>query len=96
MARKKSQYHYISGLYNIVKKNGKKGSLSTSFICSADKETNPSGIPTMGFMVKSCRKYAEKKGGQYVDGSFFIMSIIKLTKEQYDALNDTNEPEDKA
>ena len=94
MAKKKTKYHYISGLYNIEKEEGKKESNSASFLCKTDENDNPSGIPTMGYMTKCCRKHAEESGCKYVDGSFFILSIIELTKEQYDALQSTDEPED--
>jgi hypothetical protein len=94
MAKEKTQYHYISGIYSIIKSSGRKESNSTSFICCTNTNNNPSGIPTMGYMTKSCRKYAESKGVKYVEGSFFIVSIIELNKEQYDALSNTEELEE--
>lgn len=94
MAKKKARYHYISGMYNITKDGEKKETNSTSFVCATNENDNPSGIPTMGYMTKCCRKHAEKSGYEYVEGSFFILSIIELTKEQYDALQSTDEPED--
>lgn len=86
----KRQYHYISALYNIVE-NGEKKTMSTTFMCSTD-ESNPSGIPTMGFMVGNARKWAIDHNVEYVENSFYIISIIKLTKAQFDQLNDNEEP----
>ncbi len=91
---KKERYHYVSCMYGIIKKDGAKATNSTSFLCSTEENETPAGIPTMGFMIKRCRKHAESCGDQYIDGSFFILSIIELTREQYAALNDTDEPED--
>lgn len=94
MSKKKTQYYYVAGLYNVDKGNGELGTLNTSFMCTTESDINPSGISTQGRMLASVKKYAQSKGYTYIDGTFIIMSIIKLTKEQFDALNDLKEPED--
>lgn len=91
MARKE-KYYYIAGMYN-VEKGDKVATVSTSCFCVTNDD-NPSGIPTMGYLVKSAKKFAKSKGEKYIEGSFYIVSIIKLTKEQYEQLTDNTELED--
>ena len=92
MAKKK--YHYLSALYNTVDKDGERKTSSMSFFCVSEDDKNPSGIPTMGFMLKKVHENCEKRGCTYEEGSFYIVSIIKLSKAQYDNLNDETIPED--
>lgn len=89
MAKKK--YYYIAALYNIIE-NGEKKTMSTSYFCTTDDENNPSGIPTMGFMVARSKRWAKEHNVEYVEDSFYIISIIKLTKAQFEQLNDKAEP----
>ena len=87
----KKQYYYIAAMYNAMAGEQMK-TLSTTFTCVTDPATNPSGIPTMGYMVANRKKYAKGKGYEYVEDSFYIISIIKLTKAQYEQLIDKEEP----
>ncbi len=92
---KKIQYHYIATQHNFIKENGELGTSSMSVLCKSEDDKNHGGIPTMGYLIKEARKSTEAKGWKFVEESLFIISIIKLTKEQYVALNDKTEPEDK-
>ena len=48
----------------------------------------------MGYMVKKARLSALARGEVYVEGSFCVLSLIKLTEAQYNALGDHTESED--
>lgn len=87
----KNQYYYIAALYNAMYGDQMK-TLSTTYSCVSDPATNPSGIPSLGCMVANSRKYAKDKGYEYVEDSFYIISLIKLTKAQYEQLIDKEEP----
>ena len=87
----KKQYYYIAAMYNAMDGDQMK-TMSTTYSCVTDPATNPSGIPTLGYMVANCRKYAKSKGYEYVEDSFYIISLIKLTKAQYEQLIDKEEP----
>ena len=87
----KNQYYYIAAMYNVMD-GGQMKTLSTTYSCVTDPATNPSGIPTMGYMVANSRKYAKSKGYEYVEDSFYIISLIKLTKAQYEQLQKKEEP----
>lgn len=89
----KNQYYYIAAMYNVMD-GGQMKTLSTTYSCVTDPATNPSGIPTMGYMVANSRKYAKSKGYEYVEDSFYIISLIKLTKAQYEQLQKKEEPKE--
>lgn len=85
----KRQYHYLVVFYK-VEVDGKTEWNSASYLCSTC-ETNPSGIPTKGYMINRAKKDAERQGGKYIDGSLYLSSMMKLTKAQYDAMLDEEE-----
>ena len=81
---KKRQYHYIVVFYKTEIDNVLSWDAST-YLCSQD-ETNPAGIPTMGYLIRHAKEDAKRRGGKYVDGSLYISNLMKLTKAQYENL----------
>ena len=75
--------------YKEEKDNNVEWNVST-FLCSQD-ETNPAGIPTMGYLINSVKRSAEKHGGKYVEDTLYIQCLMKLTKAQYENLVNRDE-----
>lgn len=92
---KKTLYYYLTANYGILIDGKRQTNLWTA-LCSSDSERNPSGIPSMGYIIKSARDFCQKEGYEFIEGSVSVISIIKLTKSQFDALNNTKEPADEA
>lgn len=90
---KKTLYYYLSVEYEVLV-GGKRMFNRMNIFADSNSERNPSGIPTMGKIIKVTRDFCNKDGYEYVNGSVTILSMIKLTKAQFDALNDTKEPAD--
>lgn len=86
---KKRQYHYIVVFYKMEKDNVAEWDAST-YLCSQD-ETNPAGIPTMGYLIRHAKEDCERRGGKYVDDSLYISNLMKLTKAQYENLVNRDE-----
>lgn len=77
--------------YNSIHKDGVEKTGIMIFTC---KTTDEAGIPTKGYITKASRNAAEKAGNKFVEGSVVVVSIMKLTKAQYDNLMDETEPEE--
>ena len=73
---------------------GNQSSTNMSFLAATTKEECPAGIPSMGIMVAEAKKECKKDGFVYVKDSLYVISIIKLTKAQFDALSDEEEPQE--
>ena len=82
----RNTYCYIAGADNAIK-GGLKVNNYTGIFYKADKERNPSGIPTMGTMEGLCRRAAVGHGSKYIEGTFVILNIMRLTKSQYERLH---------
>ena len=85
----KRQYYYIVVFYKVEKDNTVEWNAST-YLCSTN-ETNPAGIPTMGYLIRHAKDDAERHGGKYVDESLYISNLMKLTKAQFDNLSNKDE-----
>ena len=81
----RNTYCYIAGTYNAIK-GGLKVNNYTGVCYKADMESNPSGIPTMGTMEGLCRRVAARLGSKYIEGTFVILNVMRLTKRQYERL----------
>lgn len=90
--KKKRQYYYIVVFYKVAKAETVEWNAST-YLCSTN-ETNPAGIPTNGYLIQHAKADAERHGGVYVENTLYISSMMKLTKAQYDALMDEEEPKE--
>lgn len=90
----KKQYHYISVFYGYENEKGENATATLAVFCSSETQDSKGGIPTMGYLIKVAKDNCEQKGQKYKEGSLFIVSIVKLTKSQYDALNDRTEPKE--
>ena len=85
----KRQYHYIVVFYKVEKDNTFEWNAST-YLCSTN-DTNPAGIPTMGYLIRHAKDDAERQGGKYVEDSLYISNLMKLTKAQFDNLTNNDE-----
>ena len=88
---KRTKYHYVVSYYNSINKYGAEKTSIMTFTC---KTTDEAGIPTKGYITKASRNAAEKAGNKFVEGSVVVVSIMELTKAQYDNLMDETEPEE--
>ena len=87
----KRQYYYLVVFYKVEKGTPTTMEWNAStYLCSTN-ETNPAGIPTMGYLISNAKKSAQKEGAKYVDDSLYISNMMKLTKAQYDNLMDREE-----
>lgn len=86
--REKRIYTYVASYYNYKDENGVRQTCYVSYLCDVKVSDNPSGIPSCGNMIYQAKTYCEEHGYKYIEGSLFILSIIKLTKAQFNALND--------
>lgn len=88
---KRRQYYYVVVFYKVEKDGTALEWNASTYLCKTD-ETNPAGIPTMGYLISQARKAAKKEGAKYVEDTLYISNMMKLTKAQYDNLMNKDEP----
>ena len=90
----RNTYFYIAGAYNAIN-DGQKVNHYIGISYKTDMERNPSGIPTMGTMEGLCRRLAGRRGSKYMEGSFAILNIMRLTKRQFERLQSGEDNSDR-
>ncbi|MBQ6209302.1 MAG: hypothetical protein IJK42_05965 [Prevotella sp.] len=91
----RNTYFYIAYTCSVIK-DGHYGRLYSAICYKTYMESNSSGIPTMGTMEGLCRRAAERDGVEYVEGTFVILNIMRLTKSQYERLQSGEDCSDRA
>ena len=82
---KKKEYYLFNVAFNVISPDGKHN--TRCYHITADD------FPTKGILDANCRKMTIKQGDKYPEKNCTILFFSKLTKSQYDALNDNSEPD---
>lgn len=83
----RTKYYYVAALYNtfrMIDDVKVSGTSSISWTSATSCEETPKGFPAWWEMVEYVKKLSERRGEEYIEGSFFIIEFVRLTKDEFE------------